>query len=163
MGNVLHGDDGFGVAVADCLADRRLPAGVEVVEVGIGGIHLVQHLHAGYDALIVVDAVDRSGAPGRLYVLEAAVPEISDYSDAERHELMTDIHYTVPSRVLMMARALGCLPTRVWIVGCQPLDAERLGIGLSEVVERSVGAAVERIEALVSELAADGIEKGAGA
>lgn len=149
MGNVLHGDDGFGVAVAERLAERRLPTGVDVIEVGIGGIHLVQHLHEGYDALIVVDAVDRHGEPGTVYVLEAAVPEISDYSDEERHELMTDIHYTVPSKAMIVARALDCLPARAWIVGCQPKNGEQLGIGLSDVVQRGVAEAVDRIETLV--------------
>lgn len=149
MGNVLHGDDGFGVAVAERLAERRLPIGVDVIEVGIGGIHLVQHLHEGYDALIIVDAVDRHGDPGTVYVLEATVPEIADYSEEERHELLTDIHYTVPSKAMIVARALDCLPARAWIVGCQPAAVEQLGIGLSDVVQRGVAEAVDRIETLV--------------
>lgn len=156
MGNVLHGDDGFGVAVAERLAERPLPPGVDVVEVGIGGIHLVQQLHGGYEALVIADAVDRRGEPGSVYVLEAAVPEIHDYSEDERYELLTDIHYTVPSRVMIMARALDCLPERVWIVGCQPVDAERLAIGLSPAVERGVGEAVERIDALLRKIVARG-------
>ncbi|MBA2391102.1 MAG: hydrogenase maturation protease, partial [Geodermatophilaceae bacterium] len=58
MGNVLRGDDGFGVVVAQALADGRpLGEGVQVMEVGIGGIHLVQALMAGFDVLVVVDAV----------------------------------------------------------------------------------------------------------
>lgn len=149
MGNILHGDDGFGVEVAERLSDRELPDGVDVVEVGIGGIHLVQHLHDGYDALVVVDAVDRAGQPGTVYVLETSVPEIDEYSAEELHEVMTDIHYTVPSKAMIVARALGCLPERVWIVGCQPEDAERLGMGLSDAVERGVEEAIERIETLL--------------
>jgi len=64
VGNVLHGDDGYGVAVAQRLMQRPdLPPAVKVVEVGIGGISLVQELFDGYDVLMIVDAVDRDGAP----------------------------------------------------------------------------------------------------
>lgn len=158
MGNVLQADDGFGVAVADRLAREQLPPGVEVVEVGIGGIHLVQHLHAGYDALVIVDAVERGGAPGTVYVLEASVPEIDSYTERERHEFMTDIHYTVPSKVLLVARALDCLPPHAWIVGCQPLETERPGIGLSPDVERAVPEAITRVREIVAQLFASEVE-----
>ena len=47
VGNVLHGDDGFGVEVANRLAaDESLPPWVHVAETGIGGIHLVHELMA---------------------------------------------------------------------------------------------------------------------
>lgn len=158
MGNILHGDDGFGVEVAERLSDRHLPDGVDVVEVGIGGIHLVQHLHAGYDALVVVDAVDRRGEPGTVYVLETSVPEIDEYSAEELNEVLTDIHYTVPSKAMIVARALDCLPERVWIVGCQPEEAERLGMGLSDAVERGVEEAIDRIETLLHGMAAGEVQ-----
>ena len=59
-GNALKGDDAFGVAVLGALAsDPRRPAGIATLEIGIGGIHLVQELMRGYDALILFDAVDR--------------------------------------------------------------------------------------------------------
>lgn len=158
MGNILHGDDGFGVVVATRLSGRKLPDGVDVVDVGIGGIHLVQHLHDGYDALVVVDTVDRSGEPGTVYVLETSVPEIDEYSAEELHDVMTDIHYTVPSKAMIVARALDCLPERVWIVGCQPEDAERLGMGLSDTVESGVEEAIEKIEALLHGMTAGEVQ-----
>ncbi len=39
-------------------------------EAGIGGIALVQELMNGYDALIVVDAVEKGGEAATIYVLE---------------------------------------------------------------------------------------------
>src|ERR671933_2858430 len=45
VGNVLRGDDGFGQAVERRLAaDGSLPAGVDVIETGIGGMGIVQQL-----------------------------------------------------------------------------------------------------------------------
>ncbi len=65
VGNLLQGDDGFGVEVAHRLQARKLPPEVTVCETGMGGIHLVQEISAGYDVLIVVDAVDRERPPGQ--------------------------------------------------------------------------------------------------
>ena len=73
MGNVLRGDDGFGVEVTRRL--QELPdvaRRAKVIEVGIGGIHLVQELMDGYDLLVIADAVNRGGQPGKLYVLDPA-------------------------------------------------------------------------------------------
>lgn len=150
MGNVLRGDDGFGVAVAEALEERSLPASVTVMEVGIGGMHLVQALLDGYDALVIVDAVDREAAPGGVFVLRPEVPDLDDLPPLERRELLADLHHTVPSRALLMARAVGSLPERVWIVGCQPARIGDLGIGLSDAVRAAVPEAVARVEELVA-------------
>lgn len=150
VGNVLAGDDGFGVRVVGAVRDGgRLPAEVRVVEVGIGGIHLVQELMDRYDALVVVDAVQRGGAPGTVYVLEPHVPEIDELDDIERCDFLADTHYAVPAKALMLARALAVLPSTVYIVGCQPASVEP-GLELSEAVERAVMEAAARVRSLLA-------------
>lgn len=159
MGNVLRGDDGFGVAVAGALEERDWGAEgpeVEVVEVGIGGLHLVQRLQDGYDALVIVDAVDRGAEPGRIFVLEPSVPEADDLSAKELRSVVAETHHTVPARVLTMARALGVLPRDVLILGCQTGDGGALGMELSTAVADAVPRAVERLETLVEAYRRDG-------
>jgi len=154
VGNVLLGDDGFGVEVARRLETMQLPEGVRVVETGIGGIALVQELQEGWDALIVVDAVDVGRPPGTVVVIDPAVVDVDTLDWAARHDLLADMHLATPERALMLARALGVLPPVVRLVGCQPRDAERLGIGLDPVIERAVDEAVSQVllelEALTS-------------
>jgi hydrogenase maturation protease len=152
VGNVLHGDDGFGVAVADRLLADGVPAAVRVVDVGIGGIHLVHELMEAADALVVVDAVDVGRPPGTVVVLEPEVRDVKAMSLLERHDELADMHYATPDRALMLARALDVLPGHVWIVGCQPEDAERLGEGLSPAVAAGVDAAAREVRRLVAEL-----------
>lgn len=154
MGNVLRGDDAFGVKVAEALSERSLPPGVEVVEVGIGGMHLVQQLMEEYEALVVVDAVDREAEPGTVFVLRPEVPEVESFSDEERRAVLGETHHTVPSRVLVVAKALGILPDRAYIVGCQS-GGDELGIGMSAPVEAAVDEACDRVEELV-DLLVDG-------
>lgn len=154
VGNVLHGDDGFGVEVARQLADRELPPGVTVAETGIGGIHLVHELMAGYDALIVVDAVDHGRPPGTVLVMTPQIPDIHDLPLDQRHDLMADMHLATPDLALMIAKAVGVLPDRTLMVGCQPVEIDTLGVGLTQVVQHSVLTAVVEIDRCVSELQA---------
>jgi hydrogenase maturation protease len=146
IGNVLHGDDGYGVAVAQRLAQRPdLPPTVKVVETGIGGISLVQELFDGYDVLMIVDAVDRKGAPGTIYLLETQVQDLAEWPDEQRQDFLANMHMTTPSRALVLARALGVLPPSVYMLGCQPTLYDELVIGLSPPVERAVELSVERL------------------
>ncbi len=151
VGNVLRGDDGFGVAVAERLLRSSLPAGVTVVETGIAGIALVQELQRGWDALVVVDAVDRGRAPGTVLVIEPEVPDISVLSWEERGDLIADMHLATPERVLLLGRALGVLPAWVRIVGCQPDDAESVHEGLSAPVRAAVDVAMAEVLRLLDE------------
>lgn len=149
VGNVLRGDDGFGPAVAERLTG--MPDGVEVVETGIGGIALLQELIAGCDGVIVIDAVDRGEAPGTVFVIE---PEVLD------SEHVADVHLANPERVLTMAKAMGALPERVRIVGCQPADYDELGAGLSPAVEGSVELAAERVRETIDDWLATPVDAG---
>ncbi len=141
VGNLLRGDDGFGVAVAERLACSPLPVGVTVVETGIAGIALVQELQRGWDGLVVVDAVDRGRAPGTVMVIEPEVLDVATMTWEQRNDLTADMHLATPDRVLLLARALGALPAWVRIVGCQPNDAKSIGEGLSAEVSAAVGVA----------------------
>jgi len=153
VGNVLRGDDGFGVAVAQALAGRdSLPEGVTVFEAGIAGVPLVQELMDGYDALILADAVERGGAPGTVYVIEPETTDPAALDAAAFHSSLADAHYTEPSKVLTLARALEVLPPKVFLVGCQPAGYDELGAELSEAVRGAVQVAVRQIESLIEGL-----------
>jgi hydrogenase maturation protease len=150
VGNVLRGDDGFGPAVINTLEQRSdLPGGVRLVEVGIGGIHLVHELMAGYNGLIVVDAVDRAGPPGSLYVLEPRVPPLAELTAGQRHEVGCDTHQAVPARALIIAQAVNALPPNIRIVGCQPAVVDDLIFNLSPPVQETVAAAANAILSLL--------------
>jgi hydrogenase maturation protease len=153
MGNVLRRDDGFGVEVARRLAnDASLSDTAKVIEVGIGGIHLVQELMTGYDALVVIDAVERGTDPGTVHLLAADVPDLAEWSEDQRGDFLADTHYTTPAKAMILAKALGVLPPRVFILGCQPADAADLGIGLSKAVEEAVVQASGVLATLVLDL-----------
>ncbi len=116
------------------------------MDVGIGGIHMVQELlREPVDHLVVVDAVDLGKPVGTVLVIKPDVHDVSTLSDWERREELADMHYATPERAFMLARALDVLPESVWVVGCQPREVDWLGERLSPEVEAAVPTAVSEI------------------
>jgi hydrogenase maturation protease len=157
IGNVLLGDDGFGVEVAQRLAGRALPDGVRVVDFGIRGMDLAYALLDGYDVAILVDVVRRGGAPGTLYVLEPLVPEgpAPGAGDAVPTQAVPDTHGMHPARVMALVEAMGGSVATMRLVGCEPtlIDEDDLVMGLSEPVAAAVEPAAALVETLVADLA----------
>ncbi len=141
FGNVLRGDDGFGVAVLQRLAERGTASDtVELLDVGTGGIRLAQELITPYDRLIIIDATTRGGVPGSVYTLVV---------DGVRSTNEIDMHTTVPSRALEVAQALGPLPPQIYMVGCEPAIVDEWTMELSPAVASAVDRAVREIEQLL--------------
>ena len=136
MGNVLRGDDGFGIRVVQRLAAMDLPPHVEVYEAGGAGIALAQKLMDGFDLCIIVDAAARGSVPGTLCCIE---PEIC----AQPRSI--GMHEQEPSKVLALARALHALPPKVLLIGCEPKEIDDLREELSLPVAAAIEPAVQRI------------------
>ncbi len=152
FGNVLRGDDGFGVAVAERLLEGAVPAGVHVREVGIGGIHLVQELLDGVDALVVVDAFDVGRPPGTVLVVEPEIVDPRELDVTARRDSLADMHYATPQRALLLAAGLDVVPASTVLVGCQVAEADSYTQGLSPAVAASVDVAAAEVRRVVSEL-----------
>lgn len=144
FGNVLRGDDGFGVEVVRRLQNEPFdgaPSGTVFLEIGTGGIALAQALLTPFDRVVIIDAMHRGGAPGTLYVLEVESVEVLR---------SVDMHMAVPSRALGLAQALGALPREVYMVGCEPACVDELEMELSPAVRDAVDGAVKEVRRLVS-------------
>jgi len=151
-GNIFLGDDAFGVEVARELAGRTLPEGVNVVDFGIRGFDLAYALMDGYDAAILVDAIQRGGEPGTLYVIE---PDLANLGDLETQ--MVETHGMHPAKVLSLVKTMGANPTNLKLVACEPatFGPEDEGqMGLSGPVQAAVPKAAQLVEELVSQILA---------
>lgn len=156
VGNVLRGDDGFGVEAVRRLTETGPPQGAACLEFGIDGIGLVQELMGGYDALIVLDAVAMRRAPGTLRLMAARVPSLSDIPRSLRSDFLADMHWAEPARAMVLAKALGVLPARTWILGCETAATEDLHIGLGSAAAQALPRAVQMVRRLVGQITADG-------
>jgi hydrogenase maturation protease len=132
------------VALVSRLARHSLPAGVEVVDYGIRGMDLAYAMLEGWDAVVLLDAMPRGGAPGTLYVIE---PEVDD------GEVALDAHGMDPVKVLAMVRSLGGEPPRTLILGCEPLTRVSAEDGeIVAMVSEPVLAALDEAERLFESL-----------
>ena len=67
LGNILVGDDGFGIRFVAWFSDRYiLPDTVSVMDGGTAGLGLLD-IVTGVDHLIVIDAIRVNDTPGSLY------------------------------------------------------------------------------------------------
>jgi len=109
---------------------------------------LAYAIQDGYDAVLMLDATPRGGAPGTLYVIE---PELDETEPA------LETHAMDPARVLALVRALDGKPPRTLVVGCEPQtvlapDHEDVVAELSEPVRLALDEAVALVTTLLSEL-----------
>lgn len=152
FGNVLRRDDGFGVEVIRRLEQQDVPDGVELLDVGVGGIHLVHVMGDRADALVVLDSLaEVERPPGTLLVIAPEVLDVDTMSPMARRDELADMHWTTPDRALMLLRALDLLPERRLVVGCVPGDADGVGEGLSPPVADAVEHAMIEVRRIVTD------------
>ena len=149
VGNAWLRDDGFGGEVARRLADRPLPAGVDVMDAGTGGLDLAYEVMRGYDALVILDVSKQGGEPGTLYVMEP--DEDSVPAGIEDGDVINP-HAMDPQTVLRFVKSVGAWPGRVIVIACEPADVEEMGWGLSEPVRVAIARAVDLVVETVAEL-----------
>lgn len=136
IGNILWADEGFGVrAVEEFHARFATGDDVTVLDGGTQGLYLVQFVEA-CDHLLVFDAIDYGLEPGTLRVVrDEAAPR---FTGAKKMSL----HQTGFQEVLSAADLLGRYPSRLALIGCQPLDLEDWGGPLTEPVRQAIEPAL---------------------
>ena len=146
VGNELRQDDAFGVLLAQQLQEEgKLPPSVRVMEIGSAGLHLVQQLFDGYEVLILLDIVKWGGPAGTIHFREVEVKDVSQLPEDEKNDFLADMHYINPLKALMMAKALHVLPKQVLFLGCESVEHEEIGIGVSPAVAEAMPAALARV------------------
>lgn len=152
IGNLFLGDDGFGPEAVRRFAEAypehaAEDSAVRVVDYGIRGMHLAYDLLAGYESLVLVDAVPARGdPPGTLRVVEVTTEHLRAGE--------FDAHGMDPTAMLGSLDALGGRLPRTMVVGCVPATLDER-IGLSAPVAAAIGPAVVLTANVVRRLLAD--------
>jgi hydrogenase maturation protease len=145
FGNLLAGDDGFGVHVERQLQGtlrERAGLSVEVIDAGLLGMSALT-LFEDCEHVIVVDALGHAGEPGRVCRLELS--ELAPPSAAfSAHALnLTHLFHVLP--IVFEART----PPTVTIVGAEiaaPSGGSAFSMQLSSPLTAAIGPAIELIE-----------------
>src|ERR1051326_218157 len=144
IGNVLAHDDAVGPSVARILdAGYTFPDNVVVEDVGTPALELPTHL-AGFDRVILIDAVAASAEPGaiRLYRRD----------DILRNppRLRLSPHHPSLKETLLMLDLLGQAPDDIVLVGVVAKNAT-MGIGMTPAVSAALPLAANAVLAERSE------------
>ena len=135
IGNRTRGDDGAGPYVAEHIAALGIP-GVEVV-VESEPLALVE-IMAGHEVVVIIDAVSAQGDPGRVHVWPVGSLPLGRTGRA------IGSHGLGVRDAVELARALGCLPTRLTVVGVEGETFE-VGAPVSEPVREHLAEAVQAV------------------
>jgi hydrogenase maturation protease len=139
LGNLLLSDEGVGVHVARALAERKLPAGVAVVEAGTAFLDVLPDIEKA-DRILLVDAMEGGGTPGSVY----RVP----FDQCVHPGMLASLHGFDMSRVLFMAG--NQRNPEVTVFGVEPAKIE-WGTEVSAAVQRTLPALQEAILKEVAE------------
>jgi hydrogenase maturation protease len=139
VGNPVRGDDVVGTEVV-----RRLPSSIGAVTSSGDPSGVIAEL-AGAEEAIIVDAI-RSGRPAGTVIV----------TDVRRHPIavttVSSTHGMGLAEALELARILGTLPRRVWLVGIE-VGSLSVGAALSPEAEAGIGRAVAAVRHLCGEAA----------
>ena len=136
LGNILLGDEGVGVRVAEQLLTHPLLDGIEVIDGGTAGYELINFFE-GKEKVIIVDAVKTNDTPGSVYKLDLSLVQ-------EEETVQLSLHQIGLKNVFKMASLMDLNP-EVTLVGIVPKDYQDYNIGLSDEVEQAIPLAIETV------------------
>lgn len=131
IGNILLGDDGAGVAVAESLRDEMDGRGIDVIDGGTLS-HSLLPIIEDCQALVAIDAGQLHALPGTVKVFDGAA--MDEYLLKRRSGT---VHEVGLADLLDMARLRDALPAQRALVAIQPGH-----IGWSSELSPDVGRAV---------------------
>jgi len=138
VGNILFGDEGFGVKVVERLSRRyTFSDRVRLVDGGVLGVGLMGVI-AATDVLIVVDAVRNQKPPGTLCRLQ-------DQDIPKRILDKTSLHQVDLPEVLALCAAIDQQPETIVVVGVEPEDMTTLSLELTSTVNARVDDAMAMV------------------
>jgi hydrogenase maturation protease len=148
LGNPILTDDGVGLRVAEELEKRLSRAQADVIGASLAGLDLLETL-AGYERVIIVDAMQTGGPPGKVYRLD-----LNTFQSTRHAASPHDVNLAT---ALELGKKLGLkLPTEIDIFAIEAIDTT----GFSERCTPEVAEAIPVcVEMVLNELAGTGTRK----
>lgn len=139
LGNLLQRDDGFGPRALEWIEQHfECPEGVEFVDVGTAGLHLIRWV-VGRRAVLILDACTAGTTPGTVSVFHRERVLEGDCTGVRISPHQPDIR-----EILRMAEVVDRMPEEVVLIGAEPRTMEQ-GLELSPEVEAAIPAAAREL------------------
>lgn len=135
IGNYLMADEGVGVHIAEALSTETLPPGVDVLDGGTGGFHLLEYLQS-YSTIIMIDATLDNKPPGTIRLVKprfaADFPKAMSTHDIGLKDLVGAL------------QLLGSAPDiHLYVISIPSLQEQ--GVELTPIIKRKVPSLLDLI------------------
>ncbi|MBE2230218.1 MAG: hydrogenase maturation protease [Chitinophagaceae bacterium] len=142
VGNYLMGDEGVGVHAAQLLSRLSLPPGVDVVDGGTGGFHLLEYFEK-YPRVILIDATLDGNKAGSIRLIRprfaADFPKSMSTHDIGLKDMMSSL------------QLLGKIPDiHLFVVSIEFIQQQ--GVELTDEVEAAMPELLQQVTALTDKL-----------
>lgn len=142
VGNYLMGDEGVGVHAAQLLSRLSLPQGVDVVDGGTGGFHLLEYFEK-YPRVILIDATLDGNKAGSIRLIRprfaADFPKSMSTHDIGLKDMMSSL------------QLLGKIPDiHLFVVSIEFIQQQ--GVELTDEVEAAMPELLQQVTALTDKL-----------
>jgi hydrogenase maturation protease len=133
LGNEFRHDDAVGLIAARRLREYGLPS-----EEHEGDLATLMNRWKSADGVILIDAVTSGASPGTIHRLDVSATPL------KRGLFKSSTHTFDLADAVELARTLGALPARVYVLGLEVRDVS-VGVGLSSEVESALPALLEEV------------------
>jgi hydrogenase maturation protease len=140
IGNILVGDDGLGPRVLEELEKREIPANVELIDAGVGGMAILSWIEDA-DKIIIIDSVQTGNEPvGTVY-------RFTDKEMPPSDMFMLSLHDLNLVDTINIGRVVQKMPEEIIIYGVEVIRLTEFTREMSPEVE----AAISEVADLVME------------
>jgi hydrogenase maturation protease len=140
VGNLLLRDEGVGIHVIRALEKENLPFGIDLIDGGTGGLHLLGWLEK-YDRIIMIDATLDQNPPGTVRLIRPRY--VSDFPPLmSAHE--------IGLRDMIEAMAISGNIPEIQLIVVSVADIGEVGMELSEEVEAAIPEVINLVKSIIT-------------
>ena len=139
VGNLLLRDEGVGIHVIHALEKENLPSGVDLLDGGTGGFHLISWLEE-YERIVMIDATLDNNPPGTIRVIRPRYA--SDFPP------LMSAHEIGLRDMLEVMQLTGTMP-EVHLIVISAVDISEVGMDLSPELEKVIPDVVKMAKEIV--------------
>ena len=139
VGNLLLKDEGVGIHVIRALEKENLPSGIDLMDGGTGGLHLLSWLEE-YDRVIMIDATLDPNPPGTVRLIRPHY--VSDFPPLmSAHE--------IGLRDMIEAMTISGKVPEIFLIVVSVADIHEVGMELSVKVVAAIPKVIEMVKSFL--------------